>query len=77
MALQWKRQYFEPQRKYIYKLITELQYLQHYTLQKFGSDLLITFVQFLNVESCQTFSFTSIIFFKTAILPRRKKVTDN
>ena len=33
------------------QLHEKLQYLRHYTLQKFGSDLLMTFVPFLNVHT--------------------------
>ena len=40
------------------------QYLRHYTLQKFGNDLLITLILFLNVRTWKTFSITSTIFIK-------------
>ena len=39
----------------ICRLMNRLQYLRHYTLQKFGNDLLITFIPFLNVCTWKTF----------------------
>ena len=61
MALQWDNQHFQ---KFISRLMNILQYLQHYTVQKFGNDLLMTFIPFLNVRNWKTFSITSIIFIK-------------
>ena len=45
-----------------------LQYLWHYTLQKFGNDLLMTFILLLNVRTWKTFSITSTIFIKVLSL---------
>ena len=39
-----------------------LQYLRHCSLQKFGINLLMTFILFLNIRTWKTFSITSIIF---------------
>ena len=49
MALQWEAQHLQPQQKFICRLMKVLQYLRHYTLQKFGNDLLMTFILLLNV----------------------------
>ena len=47
----------------IYMQVQEqLQYLRHYTIQKFEKDLLMTFIPFLKVCIWKTFSVTSIIF---------------
>ena len=54
-----------------------LQYLRHYTLQKFGNDLLMTFVLFLNVHAWKTFSITLITFIKILSLLWRRKVMGN
>ena len=35
--------------------MNKLQYLRHYTLQKFGNDLLMAFIPFLNVRTWKTF----------------------
>ena len=59
------------------QLHEKLQYLRHYTLQKFGSDLLMTFVPFLNVHTWKFFFITSTIFIKTESLLWRKKVMEN
>ena len=61
IALQWKAQHLQPQEKFICKLMKVLQYLRHYTTQKFGNDLLMTFILFLNVRTWKTFSITSAI----------------
>ena len=44
MALQWEVQHFQPQQEFIYRLMNILQCLSHYTVQKFGDDLLMTFI---------------------------------
>ena len=38
------------------QVMNVLQYLEHYTLQKRGNDLLMTFILFLNVRTWKTFS---------------------
>ena len=40
--------------------MNKLQYLWHYTLQKFGNNLLMKFILFLNVHTLKTFSFHHI-----------------
>ena len=64
MALQWEVQHLQPQQKFICRLMKVLQYLRHYTLKKFGNDLLVTCILFLNVRTWKTFSITSTIFMK-------------
>ena len=54
-----------------------LQYLRHYTFQKFGKDLLMTFIPFLNVRTWKTFSITSTTFIKILSLLQRRKITEN
>ena len=51
--------------------------IRHCTLQKFGNDLLMTFILSLNVRSCKTFSIISTIFIKILSLLWRKKVMEN
>ena len=77
MALQWEDQHLQPQQKFICRLMKVLQYLRHYTLQKFGNDLLMTFTLLLNVRNWKTFSIISTIFIKTLSLLWRKKVMEN
>ena len=48
----------------ICQLMNILQYLRDFTLQKFGNELLMTFIPSLNVRSWKTFSITSTIFIK-------------
>ena len=54
MALQWEDQHLQPQQKFICRLVNTLQYLRHYSLRKFGNDLLMTFIPFLNVRTWKT-----------------------
>ena len=70
-------QHLQPQQKFICRLMKVLQYLRHYTLQKFGNDLLMTFTLLLNVRNWKTFSIISTIFIKTLSLLWRKKVMEN
>ena len=35
--------------------LEQMQYLQHYTLQKFENDLLMTFIPFISVRTWKTF----------------------
>ena len=44
--------------------MSKLQYLRHYTLQKFGNNFLTMLIPFLNVHSWKCFSITSIILIK-------------
>ena len=55
----------------------QLQNLQHYILQKFGNDVMMTFIPFTNVRTLKTFSITSTIIIKTLSLLWRMKVTEN
>ena len=77
MALQWEVHHFQPQQKFICSLMNVLQYLWHYTLQKFGNNLLIKFILFLNVRTWKTFSITSTIFIKILSLLWRTKIMEN
>ena len=47
------------QQKFICRFINKPRYLQHYTLQKFGNNLLMTYIPFLNIYTRKTFSITS------------------
>ena len=47
LSLQWDNQNLQPHQKFIWWLMNKLQYLRHYTLQKFANDLLMTFISFL------------------------------
>ena len=51
LPLQWENQHLQPQQKFICWLINKLQYLRHYTLQKFANDLLMTFTHLENLEN--------------------------
>ena len=57
----------------IYMLTKLLQYLRHYTLQKFKNNLLMKLTLFLNVHTWKTFSITSTIFIKMLSLLWRRK----
>ena len=70
-------QHLQPQQKFICRLMKVLQYLQHYTVQKFGNDLLMTFTLLLNVHTWKTFSIISTIFIKILSFLWRKKVIEN
>ena len=50
--------------EFICRLMKVLPYLRHYTLQKFGNGLLMTFTLLLNVRTWKTFSIISTIFIK-------------
>ena len=54
----------QSQQKSIRRLMNVLQYLRHYTLQKFVNYLLMTFIPFLNACNWKTFSITSTIFIR-------------
>ena len=77
LALQWEDQYLQPQQRLISRLINKLQYLRHYTLQKFGDDLLMMLVLFFNLRTWKAFPMTSTILIKTLSLLWRKKAMEN
>ena len=54
----------QSQQKSIRRLMNVLQYLRHYTLQKFVNNLLMIFIPFLNVCNWKTFFITSTIFIR-------------
>ena len=54
----------QAQQKSICRLMNILHYLRHFTLQKFGNDLLMAFIPFLNVRIWKTFFITLTIFIK-------------
>ena len=54
-----------------------LKYLPHYTHQKFGNNLLMRLILFLNVQTWKNFSFISTIFIKKLRLLWRRKVMEN
>ena len=54
----------------------KLQYQQHYTLQKFGRDLLMTLIPFFKVNTWKTFLNTSAILFETLSLLRHFTTVD-
>ena len=56
MMLQWKDKHLHPHQKFTCRLINKLQYLWHYSLQKFRNDLLMTFIPFLNLSTWKIFS---------------------
>ena len=47
MGLQWEDQNLQPHQELISKFINKLHYTKYYILQRFESDLLMTFVPFL------------------------------
>ena len=59
------------------RLINILQYLRHYTLQKFRKAQLTTFIPFFNVQTWKTLSITSTIFIKILRLLWRRNITKN
>ena len=61
MAWQWEVQYLQTQQKLKCRLMNIPQYQQHYTIQTFGNDLLMTFILLLNVRTLKTFSITLTI----------------
>ena len=54
LAMQLEYQHLQPQQKFICRLMNKLQYLWYYTLKKFGNDLLMTFIPFLNISITST-----------------------
>ena len=74
MVLQCDVHHLQPQQEFMCRLMNVLQYVWHYTLQKFWNNLLMVVIIFLNV--C-TFSITSTIFIKTlSVLWKRKVIRD-
>ena len=73
--LHWEDQH--QHLKSICRFMNTLLYLQHHTLKKFRSNLLRTFIQFLDIPTRKTFPITSTIFIKTLNLLWRKKVMEN
>ena len=61
----------------LYAVMNILQYLRHDTLQKFGNNLLMTFILFLNIRIWKTFPITSTIFIKILRVLWRRKVMEN
>lgn len=47
MTLQSTDKHYQPQQRFVWRLRNKVQYLQTYTLQKFGNHLLMTFITFL------------------------------
>ena len=47
LSLQWDNQNLQSHQKFTCWLMNKLQYLRHYTLQKFANDLLMTLISFL------------------------------
>ena len=76
MVLQWEDQHRQPQQKFICRLMNKLQYLWHYKLQKFGNNLLMIFIPFINIWIWKT-SIASTIFIKILSSLWRKKVLEN
>ena len=75
--LHWEDQHLQLKLKSICRFMNTLLYLQHHTLKKFRSNLLRTFIQFLDIPTRKTFPITSTIFIKTLNLLWRKKVMEN
>ena len=70
-------QHPQPQEKFICRLMKLLQYLRHFTFQKFRNDLLTSFILLLNVGTWKTFCITSAIFIIILSLPWRRGVMEN
>ena len=64
MMLQWEDQPLQPKQKFICRFMNILQYLQHYTLHRFGNDLLMAFIPYINEHTWIFFCITSTIFIK-------------
>ena len=47
MTLQSTDKHYQRQQRFVWRLRNKVQYLQTYTLQKFGNHLLMTFITFL------------------------------
>ena len=77
MALQSEDQHLQRQLKFICRIMNIRQYLRHYTVQKFGNDLRMMFIPFLNVSTLKTLYIISIIFIKLLSLLWRKKALEN
>ena len=77
ITFQLEDKHLQPQHKFICRLMNILQYLRHYALQKFGNDLLMTVIPFLNIRTWKAFSITSTIFIKLLSLLWRRKVMEN
>ena len=77
MMLKWEVQHLESQNKLKCKVINVLRYLLSCTLQKFGNNLLMTFILLLRLNTWKTFSITSTIFMKVFSLLWRKKTMEN
>ena len=57
----WEDQHLQTQLKSICRLMNILQYLRHYTLEKFENHLLLTFTQFVYVRTWKTSITTTLI----------------